>query len=305
VDEVVAWLLAGGVAIENQARRDLLGEDRPDLRRRVPEDAYAAALLAARGPDGHWGRGFYQPKWTSSHYTLLELRNLEVPREQAPARDTVSLILGRHLGADGGLRTSRATSPADACINGMALDYAAWFGGDPEALARVVDFLLGQRLDDGGFNCQANRGGARHSSMHTTASVVEGISTYLACGGDHRADDLDDARQSAVEFLLRHRLFRSERTGEVIRDEFTRLHHPARWYYDVLRGLECAAAVGRLGDDRVGEALDLLGSRRRTDGRWATSRHYPGATHVPPEAAGRPGRWVTLRALRILRSVSL
>lgn len=79
--DVVQWLLEGDSAVQYQAWRDVLGEDRPELEQRIPRDGDAAAILAAQNPDGHWGLGFYQPKWTSSHYSLLELRDLAVPRE--------------------------------------------------------------------------------------------------------------------------------------------------------------------------------------------------------------------------------
>ena len=101
IDDVVAWLLEGDAPIRYQTWRDLLGEDRPDLATLIATEGDAALLLAARHQDGHWGRGFYQPKWTSSHYTLLELRNLELPHEHPAARETVQLIL-RETGSDGG-----------------------------------------------------------------------------------------------------------------------------------------------------------------------------------------------------------
>jgi hypothetical protein len=247
MDEVIAWLLAGDVAVEYQARRDLLDDHDLDLQRRIATEGYGARLLAARTPDGHWGDGFYQPKWTSSHYTLLELRRLELPRQNPSATNVVARILADHFGPDGGLNPTKTITVADACVNGMALDYCTWFHGPSDRLARIVDFLLGQRLLDGGFNCRANRSGARHSSLHTTTSVLEGINTYLAMGHSHRAEELEEARATAAEFLLRHRLFRSERTGGVIRGEFTRLHHPARWYYDILRGLDEAKDSGHAG----------------------------------------------------------
>ncbi len=298
--DVRGWLLGGDVAVAYQTHRDLLGHERPDLQARIAREGYGARLLAARNADEHWGRGFYQPKWTSSHYTLLELRDLALPRDNPLAHETATRIMTEERGRDGGLNPSRTIAVSDACVNGMALGYSAWFGADEELLRGVVDFLLDQRMADGGFNCRANRSGARHSSLHTTVCVMEGMTTYLDCGYPYRADELDDARTTSVELLLRHRMFRSERTGEVIRGDFTRLHHPARWHYDVLRGLDAVRAAGAPYDARMADGVDVLRRRQGPDGRWPVNSHYPGATHVPLPRAGTPDAWVTLKAMRVL-----
>ncbi len=302
---VVDWLCAGDVAVAYQVRRDLLAEPPAalaGLRARIATEGYGAALLAARLPNGHWGHGFYQPKWTSTHYTLLELRQLGLAPDHPAATEAVAMLLAREKGPDGGLNPSGTIARSDVCINGMALHYAAYFGAAQGELCSVVDFVLGQVMPDGGFNCRSNRSGATHASLHTTTSVLEGFTTYLRHGYRYRSEDMTRARDLAAEFVLTHRMYRSHRTGEVIHPEFTRFHHPARWRYDVLRGLDALAATGRPYDDRMADALALVRDRRRSDGRWVVARSYPGRTHVPPEPAGRPSRWVTLTAERVLRA---
>lgn len=298
--EVIEWLLSGDVAVQYQTTRDLLGRDDPELRARIATEGLGADVLAARGDDGHWGRGFYQPKWTSSHYTLLELVNLGLPGDNQAARETVDLILRTEKGRDGGLNPSAAITHSDVCINGMALGYSAHFGAAEEQLHSVVDLLLELRMPDGGFNCRLNRSGARHSSLHTTISTVEGITEYLRDGYTHRADELREAAAASVEFLMRHRLYRSEHTGQAIDPEFTRLHHPPRWHYDILRALDALRDARVAHDPRMDDALAVLRARRRADGRWVANRGYPGMTHVPSPRGGQPSRWVTLIALRVL-----
>ena len=299
---VLGWLLGGDVAVAYLTTRDLLGREDADLQARIATEGIGAALLAARGPDGHWGRGFYQPKWTSSHYTLLQLGQIGLSPTNDAARATVELILDGCKADDGGFSPSPPAKPSDACINGMALGYSSWFGATEGQLRSVVDFLLREVVADGGFNCRHNRPGAHvtHSSVHTTVCVIEGITGYLASGAAYRAEELDRARLSAAEFLLRHRLLRSERTGEVIRAEFGRLHYPARWHYDVLRGLDSLAGARIPRDERMDEALAIIRDRRRPDGRWTPDRAYPGQTHVPNESVGAPSPWITLIAERVL-----
>ena len=299
-DEVLDWLLAGDAAVRFQTTRDLLRRDATALQAQVATEGDGATILAARHPDGHWGRGFYQPKWTCSHYSLLELRNLGLDPAHPAARAAVELILTQHKSRDGGVDPRVGVRRSDTCVNGMVLNYAAYFGAPEEQLTSIVDCLLAGQIPDGGFNCRRGPE-VRHSSLHTTLSVIEGITDFERAGCCHRLDELRSARDTSVELLLRHRLFRSERDGAVIRPEFLRLHQPTRWYYDILRCLDALADAQVAYDDRMAEALAALEHRRSPDGRWSVNRSYPGETHLPPPRAGTANRWVTLRALRVLQ----
>ena len=185
----------------------------------------------------------------------------------------------------------------------MTLNYSAYFGAPEARLASIVDCLLAGMIPDGGFNCRRGPG-VRHSSVHTTLSVIEGITSYERSGLHYRLDELRFARESSVEFLLRHHLFRSERGGAVIRAEFLRLHQPTRWYYDILRCLDAVADAQISYDVRMEEAIDVLRRRRFPDGRFPVNRGYPGQTHLPPPRAGTANRWATLGALRVLNAYS-
>jgi len=77
--EITEWLLEGDPAIKYQVHRDLLDSDRETVekcREEVETTGWGARFLDQQNEDGHWGRGFYQPKWTSTHYTLPDLKNL-------------------------------------------------------------------------------------------------------------------------------------------------------------------------------------------------------------------------------------
>lgn len=303
-DPVVAWLLASDPAVGYQARRDLLDDDDPEARKQIATSGTAALLLAARRPNGHWGEGFYQPKWTSTHYTLLELRDHQVDPGLAACRDSVALCL-REKGADGGVNPSGSVRHADVCVNGMFLAIAAYFGANLDDLASIVDFILSQRLDDGGYNCRSNRSSrCRVASVHTTASVIDGFTEYLSAGHPYRAEEIRRARAAACECLLARRLYQVKGSGAPIHPEVVKLHHPARWHFDVLRGLEVVTGAGVSDDDRLLPALGEVLRRRRDDGRWAANAGYPGETHVTYARAGQPNPWVTLRASRVLRATS-
>ena len=74
-------------------------------------------------------------------------------------------------------------------------------------------------------------------------SVIEGFTSYLQGGYQHRADEVRQAMEQAIEFMLLHQLFVSDRTGEIIDKKFLQLTFPARWKYNVLRGMDALRAA--------------------------------------------------------------
>jgi len=299
---IIGWLLRGDPAIQYQTHRDLLDEERPDLRARIATEGWGARFLACRNPDGSWGRAFYQPKWTSSHYTLLDLKTLCIAPDHPLIRDSIRSIFAKLKGADGGILCSHTSPPSDVCVNGMVLNYASYFGMPQDQLQSVVDFLLTEHMADGGFNCQSNRSGARHSSLHSTLSVLEGIQEYAGNGYRYRLDELLQAATQAREFILLHRLFRSDHTGKIIRKDFLQLSFPPRWFFNILRCLDHFRAAGAPWDDRMADALDVLMSKQNRDGRWPLQAAHAGQVHFKMEEPRQPSRWNTLLALRVLKS---
>lgn len=298
---VIEWFLQGDVSIQYQVARDLLGETRPELQARIAQEGWGAAFLAARRADGSWGERFYQPKWTCAHYTLLDLKNLQVAPTHELIRQSIALIADNEKSKDGGINPARTVTQSDVCVNGMFLSYACYFGIDAAKLDSVVDFVLDQRMEDGGFNCRKNRSGARHSSLHSTICMLEGILEYGRNGYTYRVDEMEAAAASSREFVLQHHLFRSDHTGAIIHPAFLKMSFPTRWQYDIYRGLATFADAAVAWDPRMQEALDILLHKRRADGRWTLAAKHPGQTHFDMEKAGTASRWNTLRALRILK----
>ena len=301
-EQIIKWLLEGDVAIQYQVHRDLLRVDRPDLQQRIAKEGWGSGFLSARQPNGHWGDRFYQPKWTSTHYTLLDLRHLCLPPENVAARDAIQRVLADGKAADGGIPLGPSTRiHSDVCVNGMFLNYASYFRTETQELQSVVDAILSEVMPDGGFNCVTHRKGARHSSLHSTLSVLEGLMEFQKSGSTYRSNAIHKARESAVEFILQHRLFLSDRTGEIIHKDFLKLAYPCRWRYDILRALDYFQHAGLQWDAHMLPAIEVLLKKRNKDGTWNMQAAHPGKVHFVMEKAGRPSRWNTLRALRVLR----
>ncbi|MCE2613015.1 hypothetical protein LVD13_08530 [Flavobacteriaceae bacterium D16] len=300
-ESIINWLLAGDISIQYQTHRDLMGEDNKDLQLHIAHKGWGKAFLDKRKPNGHWGKKFYQPKWTSTHYTLLDLKNLNISPDIPEINKSIRLIAANRKSQDGGINPAESIVNSDVCVNGMFLNYASYFKTSEKELKSVIDFLLTQKMQDGGYNCCSNRSGAVHSSMHTTLSVMEGYVEYLKNGYSYKKEAIKESLLEAKSFLLIHRLFLSDRTGEIIHPEFLKIRFPRRWKYDIVSALDLFQYASFPWDERMQPALEVLIRKRNKDGTWNLQAKLPGALHFEMEKPGKPSRWNTLRALRILK----
>jgi hypothetical protein len=310
VDAAIQWLLEGDPAIRWQALRDLVGAPERTVareRRRVATKGWGARLLARQDASGRWAAGsspdtgLYSPKWTSTTYTMLLLRDFGLPSKDRRARKACGPLLDRGLQPDGGVSYgtwAQWTHRGETCITGMVLSIASYFEYDDDRLDTIAQHLLEQQMPDGGWNYRRSSG-ATHSSVNTTISVLEGLRLYEVFRR-RRVVTMRRAQQRGREFLLAHRLFRSHRTGKVIKPIFTRFVFPPRWHYDILRALDHFRSVDAPRDERLADAIDVVRRTERADGRWVLDHAYPGKTYFQLERVGAPSRWNTLRALRVL-----
>ena len=309
--EVTSWLLAADPAIRWQVVRDLTEAPAPQVaaeRSRVAQTGWGRRLLDLQA-DGQWAGGACFPSrdwrpevvvgdpegqpWTATLPTLRLLRHCGVDPADPAVRAAIE-------GVRQNCRWEYAGEPffdgeVEPCINGGTVAIGAYFGEDVEG---VVTRLLGEQLEDGGWNCEAENGSTR-SSFHTTICVLEGLLEYERAGG---AQDVADARRRGEEYLLSRALFRRASTGEVVDPDWLQFSFPPQWHYDVLRGLDYFRAVGGTPDPRLAQAADHVRDKQRPDGTWLQENTHPGLIHFELEDGdGAPSRWNTLRALRSLR----
>lgn len=311
--DAVAWLLeADEPAVRYLVATEVLGvaDDDPSvraLRAAIPDGPRVRLLLGGQRPDGGFGVPAYA-KWSGTHWRLIALVELAVPvddRIRAAAEHELAWI-----GSSSRLRRARAAAIAGrfrwcGSQEGAALAVCSRIGmaGD-ERVAAMARALVAWQWPDGGWNCDVRPEAAR-SSFHESLKTMWGLFEYAEATGDR---DAAAAAGRAADFFLRHRLFRSERTGEGF-EKLLRPHFPSYWHYDAPDALLRLAPMGRLGDPRAVEALDALEARRLQDGRWAAGgRHWrpPGSSGANVEVVdwGRrgPNPFVTLNALRVLRA---
>ncbi|MBV9843969.1 MAG: squalene cyclase [Kutzneria sp.] len=301
------WLLDSDPSLRWQVLRDLTDAPPDDVaaeRARVAVEGWGARLLALRGADGQWAGGACFPAdfrgdfsagqpWTSTLPTLTLLRDLGVDPDDEQVYEAAKLVRDN-------CRWEHAGQPffageVEPCINGRTVAIGAYFG---LGVDDIVTRLISEQLADGGWNCDAENGSVR-SSFHTTICVLEGLLGHeRATGG---GPESVSARRRGEEYLLRRRLFRRLSTGEVIEPDWLRFSFPTWWHYDLLRTLDYFRAAGETPDPRLAEAVDLVRSKQQPDGTWLLENTHQGAVHFTmDDGDGKPSRWNTLRALRIL-----
>jgi hypothetical protein len=272
----------------------------------VAREGWGARLLALQDPEGTWAGGLssdgglYSPKWISTTYTMLLLRDFGLSARNRQAQNACKLLLDRGLKRDGGINYEIwGRGQSETCVTGMALSILCHFEYDDDRIDTIAEHLLDRQMPDGGWNCRLPWG-ATHASVHTTISVIEGLRLYEL----HRERKLRAVRiaqERGREFLLMHRLFRSHRTGDIIKPIFLRLSFPPRWHYDILRALDYFQAVKAPRDQRLAEAIDIVQGKQCEDGCWPLENVYRGKSYFELEQPGAPSRWNTLRALRVLK----
>ncbi len=294
---IIDWLLDSDPAVRWQVMRDLTDASAEAVaaeRIRIPREGVGAEILACQGADGSWHRDG-APVWLPTLFTMQLLRATGVDRaEPAVVSAVARLEAGFRWDEEFGSKPF-FEGEVEPCINGGTLALGAYFGHPTESLARR---LIGEQLDDGGWNCEAPK--SVRSSFHTTICVLEGLLEYERAVGS--APEVASARRRGEEYLLERGLFRRRSTGEVANPAFLKFAFPPRYHYDVLRALDYFRAAGVQPDARIGDALQIVESRRQADGRWLLDHAYDEALAFPfNESVGEPSRWNTLRALRVLR----
>jgi hypothetical protein len=307
-EQITTWLLDSDPALRWRVLRDLVHAPQAEVaavRSRIETEGWGAQLLTHQDADGQWAGGACFPSnsinwkeksegqpWTSTFPVLQLLVDFGIDPQSKRMQETIARV-------SESCRWEHAGQPffegeVEPCINGRLVRIGVYFGLNMDS---VVNRLLHEQLQDGGWNCEAENGSVR-SSFATTINVLEGLLAHeQAIGG---TSESIAARHRAEEYLLERSLFRRKSTGEIVDPSWLQFSFPPRWHYDVLRALDYFQSAGAAPDPRIAEAIDWLLSKRQPDGTWLLENTHRGWTYFSIEADGAPSRWNTFRALRVL-----
>ena len=321
VDAIIDWLLEEDEpSVRYLAMRDLLrrrGAELEEARRAIMASGRAPRILARQEPEGHWGRpeDFYiRSKYQGTVWNLIVLAELCAdPQDERVGRACEFVLRWSQDRSSGGFAYQGSgerggrRSAVIPCLTGNMVFSLVRLGrlGDERVqqglgwLTRYMRFSLepmaGREwpyVHDRCWRDHTCRSGAV-KALKALAEVPEGL----------RTAEMRRTIQEGAEFLLGMNIV-GEGAGslKVKRPDWLKLGFPLMWNTDVLEILDILTSLGYQ-DERMHQALALLLSRRQADGRWPQENRYQGRFLVPFERNGRPGKWVTLRALRVLEAM--
>jgi len=317
-DSAIEWLLQfEDPTVRYFTLTDILNKPKDSLdvektRRLIPGGPKVRILLDGQKSDGGFGVHPYQ-KWTGAHRRLVSLVELGIPQGFRPAVRATDLVLKWLLGDAHVGNVPRINGLYRRCASqeGNALAVCSRLGiGDDPRVRRLAESLVEWQWPDGGWNCD-RKPEADHSSVNESLSTLWGLLEYQRATGER---DFLKPIERASEFFLRHHLFRSDHTGEIIHPDVIKLHYPVYWHCDILQELMILSRAGKLGDPRTREALDIVEKKRGPDELWRAEDYYWNIKRKASTKAnvsnlevvdwGRkgPNEFITLNALRILKS---
>lgn len=327
----VAWLLEADPA--NPGVRFFALRDLFDQAAGAPEVAAAQAavmssgpvpvILAAQEPAGYWvepGPGYY-PKYTGTVWQLTFLAQLGANGRDLRVAAACDYVLDNARSRYGGFSAGADPGGQIHCLQGNLVAALINLGrlGDPrldEALDWLARSITGAGIAPAkekdaavrfyrsgnsapGFACSANNhvpcAWGAVKAMLALSKVPEGA----------RTPSIRAAIEVGSAFLLsRDPAVADYPMGYATKpsQSWFRFGYPIAYVTDVLQTLEVLTALGYGGDARLRPALDLLLSKRDKAGCWRMEYSYNGKMWVDIERKGEPSKWVTLRALRILRT---
>jgi hypothetical protein len=298
-------------SVEYLARKDLLGEDESKLnpiRKKIPQGPKVRALLSGQRPDGGFGVHPYR-KWIGSHWRLVSLVELAIPKENKQAHRAAEEVL---------VWLSNALQNSTTIVNKFTRKHASVYGNpvgvcsylglaeDPR-VKQIANSLVEWQWPDGGWNCDPNPS-AHHSSFYESLATLWGLIQYQKETDDK---EISSAVKRTSELLLSHHLFKSHTSGKIANQAWLKLHYPVYWHYDILQALRVLDLAGRIHDPRTEEALNILESKRAEDGCWRAEGFYwhpftkkgkSGSSDVVDWGRGGPNEMITLNALRVLKA---
>jgi len=311
--KAVQWLLdSKNPAVRYWTLKDILGKPETDdevmqAREHIASWTPVAEYLREQHPDGYWGSGedVYWPKWTATVWPLILLAEIGVPASHSSIRKACEYFL-KVMDAqdrpwpqpkypDDDLRGWRAVW--EPCVTGnMARTLAAFGYGDDRRVREMFEWLVKYQRDDGGWNCETedyrNGEAVHHSSFMST---IEPLWAFAALDRQKWPRGGREAVERAAEFMLIHRLYKSDKTGKVVRPEWTLLHFPMFYFYDILHGLRVLSKLGYAGDERTSDARQLLLSKRLADGTWPLEASYVRALRRNFVKDPATGKWGQVR----------
>ncbi len=276
-----------------------------------------AAILAAQAPEGYWakpGTG-YSPKYRATTWQIVFLAELGADPADERVRRGCDYLLTHTVAANDAFSVYQSLGPSGAlhCLNGNLLFALAQLGyaGDRRvqgALAWQVNAITGEgnvRFYDAGtsgpgFACGVNLG------QPCGWGAVKAMKALAAVPAAQRTPAMQRAIEVGADFLFsRDPAAADYPYTERVSPHWFKFGFPLSYWSDVLETAAVLAELGYGGDARLAPAIELILSKQDAHGRWKLENALNRKMWIDIEQRGKPSKWVTLRALRVLKRCSI
>jgi hypothetical protein len=337
----IDWLLEeSNPSVRYFTMINVLGKKRlsPEVtsaREAIPKSKIVRRILQNQHTEGYWEKpdSPYLPKYKSSYWTLMVLGRLGMNRMNEKVAKACEFIF-QFQNEDGGFQSETSGSglreyeyrrrrkkelPSReeyvsslvfesqlSCLTGNMASALIRLGyADDPRVAQALKWLVRVQNKDGGWLCPYWKAHAKdkHGCFMGTICPMEAFGEVPK---EYLTKELSATISKGAEFLLMHHLFKADHHGyKVINPTFSELSFP--WFagYTVLRGPDVLTKLGYVRDPRLDEAVDIILQKRQSDGSWILENSPMGRMQTSIESKGKPSKWITMIALRVLRRLSM
>jgi hypothetical protein len=329
-DAPLPWLLApDDPGVRYLALRDLLDRPAADLellaaRRLAHSEGPIATVLDAMAPEGYWvepGPG-YLPKYRSTVWSIILLAQLGARIEEDERIGRAGAYLLEHALAPGGQWAS-ATAPSGTvdCLQGNLCWALLALGCDDPRLTKAFEWMARTVTGEGIAPNSQRDAPVRYYAGKCGPNFACGANNTLPCAwgatkvmlafgqwpAERRTPLIQRAIEQGVEFLLgvdpATAAYPSGYSAKPS-GNWWRFGFPVFYVTDLLQIVEALAALGAIHDPRLANALALVRSKQDAQGRWPLEYDYTDKTWINFGPKKQPNKWVTLRALRVLKTAA-
>jgi hypothetical protein len=313
---------------------ELAGHDKQDAsvrktREKIGNEGWAAKIFAKQKENTYWENkeSCYVPKFTSTGWQLAVLADLGVTTEDKRFANSAEHYLDLHNIETGGFamrpRGDDQFHPHICNTGNMVRALAKAGYAKDDRVVKAMSWLVSKQLSDSAWNCAPS---GKHGSFMATVEPLWALSEIIK---QNPREEWKEAAKKASEFVLKHRVYKSDRDDSVVLFDFLKIHYPTHYCYDFLHGLRVLSELGVKKDEKMDDALRLLRAKQLVDGRWPLEGVYRGWRQSHPmhgketlsrpeerelvtegwgtdhtlqlEEAGKPSKWITLQSLLVLK----
>lgn len=320
--DALSWLLEKDLAnpsIRYFALRELLdrpadyptvGEAQADIMASGP----VPVILKAQHPDGYWqepGGGY--GKYHGTAWQIMLLGELGADPTNQQVRRGCEYLLGHSIASNGAFSANKKSAVTGViyCLNGNLLHSLIQLGflDDPrvqQALDWQAHAITGeppvtyyQSATTGpNFACSANL------KQPCAWGATKALKALAAVPPEQRSPLIQRAIEQGTQLLLCYDLAKAEYPyAGKISSAWFKLGFPLSYWSDLLETLGVLATLGYGGDPRLAETYHWLLNKQDAQGRWKLENSLNGKMWVDIEKKGQPSKWITLRALRVIKAI--